>query len=57
MIMMKLSVNCMGFSMKILLIDDDLVGGSTTNKCTELLLENGANEILIMCLGEYSSYD
>ncbi|MBT5171017.1 MAG: hypothetical protein HOL90_01900 [Candidatus Nitrosopelagicus sp.] len=41
----------------ILLIDDVLVGGSTTSKCTELLLENGANEILIMCLGEYSSYD
>jgi len=41
----------------ILLIDDVLVGGSTTRKCAELLQENGANKILIMCLGEYSSYD
>ena len=28
----------------ILLIDDVLVGGSTTRKCAELLLENGADE-------------
>jgi len=41
----------------ILLIDDVLVGGSTTRKCAELLLENGAEKILIMCLGDYSSYD
>jgi predicted amidophosphoribosyltransferase len=41
----------------ILLIDDVLVGGSTVRKCAELLLENGANTILIMCLGDYSSYD
>ena len=41
----------------ILLIDDVLVGGSTTEKCADLLANNGANKILIMCLGEYSSYD
>jgi len=41
----------------ILLIDDVLVGGSTTKKCAKLLMKNGANVILIMCLGEYSSYE
>ena len=40
----------------ILLIDDVLVGGSTTRKCAELLMENGANVSLIMCAGEYSVY-
>ena len=41
----------------ILLIDDVLVGGSTARKCAKLLMENGANVILIMCLGEYSAYE
>jgi pyrimidine operon attenuation protein/uracil phosphoribosyltransferase len=34
---------------KILLVDDVLVGGSTTEKCAQLLIENGARQIQIIC--------
>lgn len=35
----------------ILLIDDTFVSGSTLNSATKILLENGASEVRIMCLG------
>jgi adenine/guanine phosphoribosyltransferase-like PRPP-binding protein len=34
---------------KILLVDDVRVGGSTTEKCAKLLIENGARQVQIIC--------
>jgi predicted amidophosphoribosyltransferase len=34
---------------KILLVDDIHTGGSTTKKCAQLLIENGARQIQIFC--------
>jgi predicted amidophosphoribosyltransferase len=38
---------------KVLLVDDVLVGGSTTEYCAKLLLEHGARQVKIICLGRY----
>jgi predicted amidophosphoribosyltransferase len=38
---------------KVLLVDDVLVGGSTTQYCAKLLLEHGARQVRIICLGRY----
>lgn len=40
----------------ILLVDDVLVGGSTTRKCANLLIDNGARHVKIICAGKSFGY-
>jgi competence protein ComFC len=37
---------------RIILVDDVLTTGATTERCADLLLEYGANQVIIICVGK-----